>query len=123
MGRPPWPDAPALGAFLMVPEQTFKTTDFRDESRRTNLARACRAGAASCRWERAHGFGPELGAQGVDQGEVALALDMPEGPAVAGFEALRQRADAVDRADGVAECDRAIGAHQRLVAALGLIGV
>ncbi len=72
-GHPPRPDVPALGAFLMVPGQTFKTTDLQDESsrdaesrrtnsRRTNLARTCRAGTASCRWERAHGFGPELGA-------------------------------------------------------------
>ena len=31
---------------------------------------------------------------------------MPEGPAVAGFRALRDRAHAVDRADLVAEHDR-----------------
>ena len=42
-------------------------------------------------------------------------LEMPEGPAVAGVEALHQRADAVDRADCVAERNRAVGAHQRLV--------
>ena len=45
---------------------------------------------------------------------------MPEGPAVAGFQALRQRADAVDGADGFAERNGAVGAHQRLDLALGV---
>src|SRR4029077_2167085 len=61
-----------------------------------------------------------LGAQRVDQGQRALLLDVPEGPAVARLEALRQRADAVDRADRLAERDRAVGAYQRLHAALGV---
>src|SRR5215467_6619148 len=62
----------------------------------------------------------DLGAQLVDQPEALLGLDMPEGPAVAGFRALRDRADAVDRADLVAEHDGAVGPHQRAVALLGI---
>src|SRR5262249_20766874 len=64
--------------------------------------------------------GPDLGAQRVDQRERALLRDVPERPAVARLEALRQRADAVDRADRVAERHRAVGAHQRLDAPLGV---
>ena len=41
---------------------------------------------------------------------------MPEGPAVAGFEALGDGADPVDRSDHVAERDRAVRAHQGGVA-------
>ena len=52
--------------------------------------------------------------------EALRRFEMPEGPAVAGVEALRQRADAVDRADRVAERHRAVGAHQRLVLLLGV---
>src|SRR5205085_4344351 len=42
---------------------------------------------------------------------------VPEGPAVAGVETLRQCAGAMDRADHVAERDRAVGPHQRRVPA------
>ena len=49
-----------------------------------------------------------------------LGLDVPEGPAVAGAGALRHRADAVDRADLVAEHDGAVGADQGAVALLGI---
>ena len=45
-------------------------------------------------------------------GQALRRFDVPEGPAVAGFEALRQRADAMDRTDRFAERDRAVGAHQ-----------
>src|ERR1700749_1613884 len=54
----------------------------------------------------------DFGAQLVDQPQALLGLDMPEGPAVAGFRALRHRAHAVDRADLVAEHDGAVGADQ-----------
>ncbi len=42
---------------------------------------------------------PDLAAQRVEHEQLPLPLDMPEGPAVAGGEALGQRADLVDRAD------------------------
>ena len=61
-----------------------------------------------------------LGAQIVDRGEPLAGLDMPEGPAVAGFQPLRDRAHAMDRADLLAEHDRAVGAHQHLVALFGV---
>src|SRR5271155_1386948 len=61
-------------------------------------------------------FSPQL----VDQLETLFGLDMPEGPAVAGFRALRDRAHAVDRADLVAEHDGAVGAHQRAMTLLGV---
>src|SRR5579863_540328 len=54
----------------------------------------------------------DFGAQFVDQLEALARLDMPEGPAVAGFRALRHCAHAVDRADLVAEHDGAVGAHE-----------
>src|SRR5580700_725935 len=60
------------------------------------------------------------GAKVVDAGETLRRLDVPKGPAVAGFEPLRQRADAVDRADCVAKGNCAVGAHQRAMAALGV---
>jgi hypothetical protein len=47
--------------------------------------------------------GADLRAQVVDQGEALLGLDVPERPAVAGFESLSERADPMDRADLVAE--------------------
>src|SRR5262245_1642376 len=62
----------------------------------------------------------DLGAEAVDRRELLVALDMPEGPAVAGLEPLSERTDAVDRADRLAERDRAVGAHQRLHLALGV---
>ena len=46
-----------------------------------------------------------------------LRAAMPEGPAVAGGQALRQRADLVDRADRWPGGERAVGAHQRAMAA------
>src|SRR4029453_18367697 len=58
----------------------------------------------------------DFGAQLVDQLEAPLGLDMPECPAVTGFRALRDRADAVDRADLVAEHDGAVGADQSVMA-------
>src|ERR1700744_3643899 len=59
--------------------------------------------------------GTDFGAQFVDQFQALVGLDVPEGPAVAGAGALRYRADAVDRADLVAEHDGAAGADQRAV--------
>ena len=64
--------------------------------------------------------GADFGAQLVDQLEALLGLDVPEGPAVAGFGALRHCADAVDRADLVAEHDGAVGADQRAMAFFGI---
>src|SRR5438105_4243449 len=68
---------------------------------------------------RAHSR-PDLRAQRVDRDQAFGGLQVPEGPAVAGFEPLGQRADAVDRADRVAQRDGAVGAHQRLDLALGV---
>ena len=50
----------------------------------------------------------------------AGALDMPEGPAVAGGQALRQRADLMDRADGGPCGERAIGPNQSAMAPPGV---
>ena len=61
---------------------------------------------------------PHLRPQRVDYGEPLRGLDVPEGPAVAGFEALGESTDAVDRADRFAERERAVGANQRAVPAL-----
>src|ERR1043166_5454677 len=58
----------------------------------------------------------KLGPQGVDRREPAPRLHVPEGPAVARFESLRDRADPVDRADHVAERHRAVRANQGGVA-------
>ena len=52
--------------------------------------------------------------------EALSALDVPERPAVAGFEALCQRADAVNRTNGLAERDRAVGANERAMATFGV---
>src|SRR6266436_8049957 len=60
--------------------------------------------------------GADFGAQLVDQPQTLLGLDVPKGPAVAGAGSLRHRADAVDRADLVAEHDGAVGADQGAVA-------
>src|ERR1700753_3586325 len=62
----------------------------------------------------------DFGAQFVDQPKTLFGLHVPEGPAVAGAGALRHCADAVDRADLVAEHDGAVGADQRAVAFLGI---
>src|ERR1700676_3042693 len=64
--------------------------------------------------------GADFGAQFVDQLEALLGLDVPEGPAVAGARALRHRADAMDRADLVAEHDGAVGADQRAMPLPGI---
>src|SRR6266568_8009319 len=64
--------------------------------------------------------GADFGAQFVDQAQALVGLDMPEGPAVAGAGTLRHRADAVDRADFVAEHDGAVGADQGAVALFGV---
>src|SRR5262245_18001742 len=58
-------------------------------------------------------LGPNLRAQHIDRDQTVGRLQMPERPAVAGLQALRQRADAMDRADRLAERDGAIGAYQR----------
>src|SRR5581483_7389799 len=65
-------------------------------------------------------LGADHGAIGVDGGETLVGLHVPESPAVAGLEPLRQRADAVNGTDAFAEADGAVGAHQRLVPALGV---
>src|SRR6478752_6219877 len=65
-------------------------------------------------------LGTNFGAQLVDQLEALAGLDVPERPAVAGPGALRHRADAVDRADLVAEHDGAVGAHQGAVTLSGV---
>ena len=66
---------------------------------------------------RAH-LGAHPGAQVVDHGEALGRLDVPEGPAVARLEPLRERADAVDRADAAAVGERAVCPHQCRVAPL-----
>jgi hypothetical protein len=56
-----------------------------------------------CTWflaiASARAFGPHLRPQAVDDREAAGPLDVPEGPAIAGFKPLGERTDAVDRAD------------------------
>ena len=56
------------------------------------------------------------GSQIVNWSQSALALDMPEGPPVAGGQPLHQRADLVDRSDSRASGERAIGSHQSAMA-------
>src|SRR5580692_1744593 len=56
----------------------------------------------------------------VDHGQALRRLDVPEGPAVASFQPLRQSTDAMDRADSFAERERAVGADQRAMAAFGV---
>src|SRR5258707_10484144 len=53
----------------------------------------------------------DLLAQPVDQHQLALALDMPEGPAVAGRRALQLGRDGMDRAAMLGRNEAAIGAH------------
>src|SRR3979411_1771495 len=65
-------------------------------------------------------LGADFGTQLVDQPQALLGLNVPEGPAVAGPGSLRHRADAVDRADLVAEHDGAVGADQGAVAFSGI---
>src|SRR6185437_5391616 len=65
-------------------------------------------------------LGAHLRAQIVDQGQALRRFEMPEGPAVAGIEPLRQRSNLVDRADTLANRYRAVGTHQRLVPFLGV---
>ena len=55
-------------------------------------------------------LGAHLRAECVDRFQALRRLDVPEGPDVAGVQPLRQRADAVDRADAVAEGECAVGA-------------
>jgi hypothetical protein len=45
----------------------------------------------------------------IDERQRAVALEVPEGPAIAGLQALGQCADAVDRTDVVAERNGAVG--------------
>jgi hypothetical protein len=75
---------------------------------RTNSGYLPKPQAPLFRHLRAH-----FGAQLVDQAQAFRGFDVPEGPAVAGLGALRQRPDAVDRTDLVAECDRAVGTSSR----------
>src|SRR5262249_18458452 len=63
---------------------------------------------------------PDSRAQAVDRNEALRRLQVPEGPAVAGLEPLRQRADAMDGANAFAQRNGAVGAHQRLHLALGV---
>src|SRR5919204_5245767 len=82
----------------------------------------CQESRARCaEWTlaRRH-FGADFGAQLVNQLQAVSGLDMPEGPTVAGLRTLRNRTDAVDRADLVAEHDGAVGAHQSDVPLLGI---
>src|ERR1051325_7768635 len=58
-------------------------------------------------------LGAQLLAELVDQFEAAAALDMPEGPAVAGRRALQLGGDKVDRAAMLGGDDTAVGAHPR----------
>src|SRR4051812_49387144 len=55
----------------------------------------------------------DLGAEFVDRGELVAALDVPVGPAVAGFQPLRQRAGAVDRDNLRPKLHGAVRAHER----------
>jgi hypothetical protein len=61
-----------------------------------------------------------LRAEGVDRRKALVGLDMPKSPAVAGFQPLCQSADAMDRADALAEGNRAVGAYQGFVTLLGV---
>src|ERR1700730_19340109 len=63
---------------------------------------------------------PDLRAQLVDGDQAPRRLQMPEGPAIAGVEPLRERADALNGAAPLAECKAAVGAHQRPDLALGI---
>src|SRR6516162_7372540 len=65
-------------------------------------------------------LGPHARTQRVDEGEPLRRFHVPEGPAVAGFEALCKRADAVDRTDRFAKRKGAIGAHQSVMPLLGV---
>ncbi len=56
-------------------------------------------------------------AQDVDGLQLAVGLEVPIGPAVAGIEALHMGTDLVDRARGVAADDGAVGADAGSVAA------
>src|SRR5437588_11134685 len=58
----------------------------------------------------------DLSAQLVDQPQAFAGFDVPKGPAVAGFGALRHRTDARDRTNLFAVHDGAVVAHQRAVA-------
>lgn len=62
--------------------------------------------------------GAKISPQIVDAQLDAIALHAPEGPTVAGGQALGERADLVDRADNVAKSDRPVGACNRTPAAL-----
>src|SRR5580765_3917206 len=84
------------------------------------MRRACKCPVRLRAWLTRRHAGADFGAQLVDQLEAVLGLDMPEGPAVAGFRALRYRAHAVDRADLVAEHDGAVGPHQGAVTLPGV---
>ena len=54
---------------------------------------------------------PQLLPERIDRHQAAAHVDVPENPTVARRRALHVRADAVDRADLVAEHDGAVGAR------------
>ena len=108
-----WPRL-AREALPSVMRKSWRTRCAKGPGRASmqRIGRACRSIGAHLR--------PHARAQRVDDGRALRRLDVPEGPAVAGLETLRQRADPVDRADRFAERERAVGAHQRLMPALGI---
>src|ERR1700677_797625 len=63
---------------------------------------------------------PHRRAQIVDQHALSRALDMPERPAVASGQPLRERADLVDRADRRAQRQGAVDADQGPIASPGV---
>src|SRR5262249_14342520 len=54
---------------------------------------------------------PDLRAQRIDREQAVPRIDVPEGPAVARLQALRQRANAVNRADPLTQADPAAAPH------------
>src|SRR5262249_13858064 len=85
---------------------------------RQHARRAGRVSALGC--ELRLYLRADLRPERVDREEALRCVDVPESPAVARLQALRQRADAVDGADRLTQGDRAVGAHQRLDRALGI---
>src|SRR6516225_4568118 len=95
----------------------------RSQSLATKRYRASCAKSWRMDWDgsdRLSHFRAHLRAQNVDQSESPRRFHVPIGPGVAGFQALRQRADAVNRTDRFAECQRAVGANQGAMAPLGV---
>src|SRR3546814_6687050 len=65
--------------------------------------------------------GAQLLAQHVNGDQLALDVEVPEGPAVAGRRALQMGADLVDRAFEIRGDERAIGAHLGAPALVGAV--